>query len=679
LVGGEPIAESLWKTLAVAENIHFYNVYGPTECTVDATVCPITALATKPAIGRPIANVQTYILDRHLQPVPIGVVGELYVGGAGVARGYLNRPDLTAERFVPDLFSQRSAHQYPAPRLYRTGDLARYRTDGQIEYQGRSDQQVKIRGFRIELGEIAALLKQDSQVQDAIAIVREDTPNDQRLVAYVVPRHQPLQIEELRQSLIQKLPRYMVPAAIVPLAAIPLTPNGKLDQRSLPIPDQSRPAAAEGIIAPRSELELQLTKIWEEILKISPIGVFDNFFDLGGHSLLAVRLFTKIEQTLGTTLPLAILFEAPTIAQLSALLSQQEWSAPWSPLVTIQANGSQPPLFCMHGGGFNVLIYWELSKNLGDDQPVYALQAEGLDGKTPVSTTLEGLVANYLKEIQQIQPEGPYFLVGLSNGGKIAFEMAQQLHAQGQKVGLLGMFDTYATDSIDLMPLLPRLLSTGHYALRYLAPRVFRKLRRLRTQKNLVVTLDKVKHTKQDGKRQQVKALDDELGSHLEASDSQVSWTRPASLLDRWSKKLLLSVLKYSPWAMLSVKSQLQGVSGSLPETMEIIEGVYKKAHKNYVLKPYPGRVTLFRASEQPPGFYLDAQYGWGPLALEGVDVHTIPETQHVSIVRSIKTANRLKVCMAQKFDSKMSARSPSNEQNSTLNHLEKDQELIDK
>ncbi|WP_149988572.1 non-ribosomal peptide synthetase, partial [Microcystis aeruginosa] len=317
LVGGEAIDESMWATLAKAENINFYNVYGPTECTVDSTICLITA-NLKPVIGRPIAKVETYILDEYLQPVPVGVPGELHIGGAGLARGYLNHPELTNEKFIPHPF-----HQETESRLYKTGDLGRYLPDGNIEYLGRIDNQVKIRGFRIELGEIETVLSQHSAVKTAVVIAREDETNQKRLVAYIIPQieiisppkeQNSLNITQLRQFLKAKLPEYMIPSAFVILESLPLTPNGKIDHRALPAPEfQSQ----EQYIAPRNPIEEILSSIWAKVLKVSQVGIHDNFFELGGHSLLATQLISRIREAFQVEMPLRELFVAPTIAELS--------------------------------------------------------------------------------------------------------------------------------------------------------------------------------------------------------------------------------------------------------------------------------------------------------------------------------------------------------------------------
>ena len=322
IASGEALSHELTNRFAerMPQRI-LLNLYGSSEVSADSTWYEISrgrSLSCVP-IGRPITNTQVYVLDAHLQPVPIGVPGELYIGGLGLARGYLNRPELTAERFIPHPFSSE-----PGARLYKTGDLVRYRPDGTLEFLGRLDHQVKVRGFRIELGEIEAVLRQNPAVREAVVLAREDEPSEKRLVAYLVPKPEQMPTSgELRSFLKAKLPDYMVPAAVVTLKALPLTPNGKVDRHALPAPNYTRPELEKGFIAPHDVFERQLTHMWEDLLGVTPIGVQDDFFELGGHSLLAVQLFAQIEKRMGTRLPLATLFERPTIAHLAHGLRHQ--------------------------------------------------------------------------------------------------------------------------------------------------------------------------------------------------------------------------------------------------------------------------------------------------------------------------------------------------------------------
>jgi amino acid adenylation domain-containing protein len=312
LVGGEAMDDATWRYLAENAGTHFHNVYGPTECTVDATVCSVRE-APEPVIGRPIANTKIFLLDERLNPVPIGVPGELHIGGDGLARGYLNRADLTAERFIPNPFNAG-----PGARLYKTGDLASYLPDGMVKFLGRTDHQVKLRGFRIELGEIEAALKRGPDVQDGVVVVREDTPGDKRLVAYVVlARGRESSLGELRGFLKEKLPEYMIPSAFVRLNDLPLTRHGKVDRQSLPAPESERPELRASYVEPRTRIEGTIAAIWQKVLRVEKVGVDDNFFDLGGHSLLMVQVHSGLREAFSKEISLIEMFRNPTVGLLA--------------------------------------------------------------------------------------------------------------------------------------------------------------------------------------------------------------------------------------------------------------------------------------------------------------------------------------------------------------------------
>jgi len=448
IVGGEKASSAAlaaWHKLA-GSRVRWVNTYGPTETSVIVTSFEPHNWETIPPIlpiGRPIANTKIHILDEHLQPLPVGIPGDLFVSGPGLARGYLNRPEITAEKFIRDPFTTQ-----PEARMYKTGDRARYLANGEIEFAGRTDDQVKIRGYRVELKEIESVLGSYPGVREVVVIARENTrengPGDKHLAAYVVPsREQAPTGSELRSHLKHKLPHYMVPSAFVLLEAMPKTPNGKVDRRAMPAPQPADFTEPNEYVAPADDLENNLVRIWCAVLGKEKIGTRDNFFDLGGHSLLAARLMHRIEQTLGQRLPLAALLQAPTVEQFAALLRQEGWSASWSSLVAIQPEGSRVPFFCVHGVGGNVVGFRDLARHMGADQPFYALQPQGLDGKRPCISSVTEMAENYIKEIRRVQPEGPYRIGGYSFGGLVAYEMAQQLRAQDQEVSLLALFDTY--------------------------------------------------------------------------------------------------------------------------------------------------------------------------------------------------------------------------------------------
>ncbi len=584
LAGGDVLSVShVQKFLQQSENSTLINGYGPTENTTFTCCYPIvdgTQIETSVPIGRPISNTQVFVLDGSFNPVPIGVPGELYVGGDGLAQGYLNRPELTEQKFIANPFSDR-----PHDRLYKTGDLVRYRADGTLEFLGRLDNQVKIRGFRIELGEIETVLSRCPKVREA-AIVVQTQDSDKRLVAYVVPNsEQLLTSQELRAFLKETLPDYMVPSIFMLLDALPLTPNGKIDRRALPSASPS-PAVEDTFVAPQDELELQLTQIWQDVLSVESIGIHDNFFELGGHSLLGVRLVAQIEKALHQSLSVASLFQAPTIEQLATVLRKQGWTNPWHSLVPIQPKGSQPPLFCIHVLGRGLQFFRPLAKHLGIDQPLYGLSTQmTMNQNHAPANRVEDLAAHYIQEMRLLQPEGPYFLTGLSFGGIIAYEMAQQLNAQGQKVALLALLDTYGPGAIKHLPTQQRTSIHWQNFLKFGPTYVLEKAM-LRG-------------------RERIHRLNNQIAN--------------------WRKKAMLKAHLSSGRAL---PSYLQDFTFQKQDA---------QASRSYVAKPYPGRVTVFRAIEQDKttgvGYYRDAGLGWGELAAEGVEIYAVPGS-HLSMVQ---------------------------------------------
>ncbi len=622
LIGGEALSVAhVHKALETLPLTQIINGYGPTESTTFTCCYPIPkqleATIKSIPIGCPISNTQVYILDNYLQPVPIGVVGELHIAGAGLAKGYLNRPELTQEKFIPNPFEKDEVSP-PTPlnkggnepsKLYKTGDLARYLPDGNIEYVGRIDNQVKIRGFRIELGEIEAVLSQNQAVQSSCVIVREDNPGEKQLVAYIVPKlGVKLTSGDLRQFLSHKLPGYMVPGAFVLLESFPLTANGKIDRRALKAP--SNTSDSDRFIEARNQLELNLVQIWSKVLKIDKISVHDNFFDLGGHSLLAPYLITQIKEQLGKEIAVTTIFQNPTIEQLATIIETDADSSNQSCLVPIQPQGSKPPFFCVPGAGGRPFYFYHLGRCLGKDQPFYSFEND-LYQQFGEITRIEDIASIYLQAMQDLQPQGPYFLGGHSYGGNVAFEMAQQLVNQGQQVALLAIIDSSAPTYKDKQILLDY-IDWDHA--RWLAE----------VSKGIEVYLDKT---------------------------IDISYETLQSLTVEEQLKYALNFFKLAN--MLPPNAETT--------QLEKIVQAYKTSCLcliDYLPKQiYPGKITIIRAGEELAddpnkdliaGDCEDSSLGWSEFSTEPVEIHFVLGN-HVSIMVEPHVqilAEELKVCL---------------------------------
>jgi len=543
IVGGEKASNAAflkWSTFAAMRGVRWINTYGPTEISIAATAFePKAPFPTSSLpIGRPFPNVRTHILDQSLRPVDAGDVGELYVGGAGVARGYLNCPELSTQKFIPDPFSEA-----PGASLYRTGDLARGLADGNIEFVGRNDNQVKVRGFRVEPGEIEEVLLTNPHVgQAAVAVKKRGTEN--QLVAYVTPANSiSLDEEALRKYLEDRLPSYMVPSSLMTLESLPKTANGKLDRANLPEPRISRVEHS----APADEIEAKLVSLWEELLGVRGVGTDQDFFEIGGHSLLAVRMLYGVERTFGKRLPTSMLFESATIQELASWLRREGWKPSWSSIVSVRTSGYKRPFFCVHGVGGNVIGFRALVNYFDPERPFYALQPQGLDGEQNCLSTVEEMAGHFISELRRVHPKGPYYLGGYSFGGVVAYEMARQLSAMGDTVGLLALLDTYATN------------------------------------------------------------MKGDVASFFKALFSSRRKELPRTVRAALRKK---------------VTSNLNRVR--LPEHIRRVHQACDAAANRYALRPYSGKVTLFRAVEMSLRSSDDSYSAWSTFAGGGVEVHEI-------------------------------------------------------
>ncbi|WP_370469510.1 non-ribosomal peptide synthase/polyketide synthase, partial [Corallococcus caeni] len=569
-LAGEALPETLAKQVYAVPTVQkLYNLYGPSEDTTYSTAS-LVGRDEVPLIGRPLPATRAYVLDASLQPVPVGVAGELYLAGEGQARGYLLRPELTAERFVPEPYGP------PGGRMYRTGDRVRYRVDGRLEYLGRIDFQVKVRGFRIELGEIEAALRRVPGLKDAVVVAKGEAA-DKRLVAYVTAREgHSLDSESLKAHLRQQLPEYIVPSALLVLEALPLNSNGKVDRKALPEPD-AHAVEARDFVAPRDALEMQLARIWEDVLGVRSVGVRSSFFELGGHSLLAVRMLASIRERLGLSLPLSVLFQQPTVEQLARVLRDD--AQVWTPLVPLEhGEPGQRPLFLVHPGGGNVLAYSELARRLGPSLPVYGLQSRGLDGR-PVAESIEEMADLYVEAIRSVQPRGPYQLGGWSLGGVIAYEMARRLRDSGETVDLLALIDAHVPGLTQPSG------ADAHFS----------------SEARVRIAFAQTTATA--------------FGQELSLSAEALAQGDDDAMLDHLLREGLRAHI-------------LDEHSG--PAQLRALFRVFQAnlfAQEKYVPRPFDGAALLLSASEAPTG--LPRHRGWEPLVRGGLEVHTVTGSHH--------------------------------------------------
>jgi amino acid adenylation domain-containing protein len=602
IFGGEALDISAlqpWFTRQGDSRPRLINMYGITETTVHVTYQPLTkqmAKANSSLIGANIPDLRVYVLDPDMQPVPVGVRGELYVGGAGLARGYVNRPDLTAERFVPDPFAEALGE-----RLYRSGDQARRRTDGTLEYLGRLDCQVKIRGFRIELGEIESVITECPGVKQAVVLASEEKTADKRLVAYVVAQGEVQEgalKEDLRNKLKAQLPAYMMPAEIYFCKQIPLTTNGKVDRKAL-LALQSQGLEIElTYVAPKTSAEKVLCNIFAEVLGLKKeAGIHSGFFEIGGHSLHAVRLLALIEKRLGRTISLIDIFQNPTVEALAAVLDSSAKSHRQSCLVPIHKGGSRKPFYLVHPVGGTIFCYQALAHWLGARHPVYAFQSRGLNGNLISHSSIPEMAEAYVDELIAFDQAQSYCLGGWSMGGAIAFEMARQLVDRGMQVDLLALIDSY--------PSMPSEVS-------------------------------------------EIQGTD-----HLLWSFAQDLGISPGDLTGLCSK-----ASRSSSDELFNGIIELAKQAHILPADLELGQPqlLFKifsqnwESFQNYVPRVYTGKLILFQAAESSvPG--LDLLRLWRPLAAE-VQSYTIPGQHYTLIQQPIsvsKIANYLGFHLTQK------------------------------
>jgi len=577
-----PLLKKVRRQFPINKQPQVFNLYGQTETLGVCANCVPEDFERDsgyvPVVGKLYDHNCIHVVDENLNLLPMGEIGELAISGKNLARGYLNRPQDNETKFISNPFSED-----PFNRLFRSGDVARILESGGLEILGRVDFQVKIRGMRVETGEIEAVLENHPQIKQSVVSAHETLQGETQLVAYLIPKsgltmagHSSLK-EELRHEIQGKLPDYMIPAHFMFLDALPLTPNGKLDRRALPEPSRDNLELTQQFIPPSNEIEGQLVEIWEKWLEQKPIGICDHFFEIGGHSLLAAQIFSEIEQTLGVKLPLALLMKVPTIKEIAEILQSDRFTDAWSSLVPIQPNGDNPPFFVSHGIGGNVLNYSNLALELGLHQPLYGLQAQGLDGKTQPLTTIEAIAARNIQTMQAFQAQGPYLIGGYSFGGLVAFEMAQQLRQQGQEIALLVILDShspYALERIHTTPLSPY-------------ERLARHWRRFSQQ-----------------------------GFEY--------------LVERWQDRMKGMASSSKAFDQLPSEDWLPKDDGTniVIQTSHFIRKVNRAAKSRYTPTIYDGKITLFRSRlgrPIPEGWKLDPLLVWRKMTSVGVEVYDVP------------------------------------------------------
>jgi amino acid adenylation domain-containing protein len=595
VLGGEQVNRSdvdLYKQ-HFADRCRMVNGLGPTEATVTLQyfIDKQTHLTGQGVpVGYAVNETEVMLLDEKGNVTEIA--GELAIKCEHVALGYWRNEKATAAAFIEDDKST---------RVYRTGDMGRRLPDGSILFTGRKDSQVKIRGFRVELSEIEATLARHPSVKEAVVVLKSAPARDKRLVAYVVndEGYKGKKVD-LREYLKSKLPEYMVPAAFVMLDTLPLTASGKLNRRALPEPVVQEKQRSTLPLPAQAAVVAVLAAIWADVLGIPSVEPDENFFELGGHSLLAVVLFARILKHFGRRLPLATLFQAPTVAQLAAIIERTGTPA-WSTLVPIQPNGSKPPFFCVHARGGNVLEFYDLARHLGTDQPFYGLQSQGLDQQSDPHTRVVDMAAHYIKEIREVQPRGPYYLGGRSLGGTIAFEMACQLEASGEEVALVALLDTYPVGHLKLLP-------------------------------------------GADTRLKKLKRAGERLKCHFR-NLAGLTLGEQARYVTEKSRFLPTRVKTF--WWRKTYRL-FENLGRPLPRFLRDVTEFNSMAVAEYVPQPYPGPITLFWASADRRASF-DLVEGWRVLSAGGIDVQEISGS-HLNLITEPyvgELAEKLNACLA--------------------------------
>ena len=568
LCGGEALTRDLADEL-LKRSACLWNMYGPTETTVWSTISRIGSDQAAISIGRPIANTEIYILGPEMQPVPVGIAGELYIGGAGLAQGYFNRSELTNEKFISHPFRNGAS----GDRLYKTGDLARYLSDGSIECLGRIDSQVKIRGFRIELGEIETVLGRFDDIKQGVVLAQEGGLGDRVLVAHLVADvGKAVDFGRLREFLKQHLPDYMLPSRFELLSSFPLTPNGKIDRQALAGRQAAKSDLPHAEVTTNNETESELLKIWKSVLRVGGIRVNDNFFELGGHSLLAAKLLRQIEATFGERLSLAALFEAPTVETQARLIGVKTGAHGPSALIPVQRSGSRTPFFCF---GFSAgPLFLPLAKQFGCERPLLCVDPTLVDlKKSQHKVSMQDIARSLAQDIRARCPNGPYYFGGFCGGGLIAYATANHLVGEGEEVPLLALFE-------------PRPSWPSWQANRTKTRGVGRRL---------ALHRENFQQLLQTGQARAY--VHDRVGDRIRVYSRQLETT------------------------FIKIRKRMRNTSVAC--CTENIEEVLENAYRDYDPEPFPGRLALFQASHRETDDDWERRY-WAALA-SNFEVHEVP------------------------------------------------------
>lgn len=611
-----------WTRLT-SHRARLVNIFGQTETTgfVAAYPIPIQPDAKTEGvtpIGTSIAETNLYIVDEHLNPVAPGEIGELCISNPCLASGYLNQPELTEKKFICNPFKDGRND-----RLYRTGDLARQREDGNIVFLGRGDTQVKIRGQRLELGEVESALRKFPDVGDCVVLFAKDRQEEGYLSAYLVPANSSVDVAAVRQHCRETLPEYMIPSVFTVLDKLPLSPNGKVDRRALSaLTTMAAPESISNLDLPRDAVEEKLIEIWRDLLPQKNFGIQDDFFYIGGHSLMAVRLLARVEREFGIRLPLATLIHSASIAKIADLLRDPSRMIQInSILVPINTLGKKPLLFGVHGHEGGVLFWRDIGRDLPPDQPFYAIQAQGVDGSAPALTRIEDMASLYIREVQRIQPHGPYFFCGFSMGGDIVYEMAQQLLSQNESVELLVMLDTRNPE---------RLARLSAYGVADKGPQDHGRPHNATVRQRIYWQLRRLSGLDLPGKMKYARTL---VGTKM--------------------KRALV----------FSLAAIIHAGKGRLRDgfLLTYLRTAHSKALHDYIPQPYAGKLIVFRSSQTELESSDDSQWGWKALARGGVEIHRFNADHNIVAYEYAETvAKKLTECLerAQRSLSTASSRS---------------------